>query len=53
MVEGAKRHEAAMDAPTAISNDPLRWLVSRLSFQAHVLDAQEASTGEEGAEEDG
>ncbi|SJX64813.1 related to UTP20-component of the small-subunit processome [Sporisorium reilianum f. sp. reilianum] len=40
MVEGAKRHEAAMDAPTAIATDPLRWLVSRLSFQARLSLAQ-------------
>ncbi|KAJ1578334.1 hypothetical protein NDA11_003681 [Ustilago hordei] len=40
MVEGAKDREAAMDAPTAIANDPLRWLVSRLSFQARLSLAQ-------------
>lgn len=40
MVEGTKDREAAMDAPTAIANDPLRWLVSRLSFQARLSLAQ-------------
>nr|CDI55225.1 potential u3 snornp protein utp20p fragment [Melanopsichium pennsylvanicum 4]SNX83942.1 related to UTP20 \ len=40
MVENSKAHEAAMDAPTAIATDPLRWLVSRLSFQTRLSLAQ-------------
>ncbi|GAK66237.1 u3 snornp protein utp20 [Moesziomyces antarcticus] len=43
VVEGAKRREAAMDAPTAIAADPLRWLVARLSFQARLSLAQSKS----------
>ncbi|SPO30923.1 related to UTP20  len=45
MVESAKRREAAMDAPTAIATDPLRWLVSRLSFQARLSLAQSKPEG--------
>ncbi|EST09315.1 Down-regulated-in-metastasis protein [Kalmanozyma brasiliensis GHG001] len=40
MVESAQSQQAAMDAPTAIATDPLRWLVSRLSFQARLSLAQ-------------
>lgn len=39
-VDSTHQYAAALDTPAVIASDPLRWLISRLSFQARLSLAQ-------------